>query len=494
LRTNTGIIVLLFIVSFIIKLTLIILFKFDGFYGQDSYAYYDNSKVFIESMYSFRFPPNLFWPMGFYFLTFLFNFITLGNISHAALLVSLTAGSLLPGAVYLLSTELFKKYFDSVKTKNISLYAGIIICFSGVVIKSGMVIMSDMPGLLFVVFSVYYLTKYINSNKSADVFFSAVFLSSSFLIRYSNVIVIIMYLFIILYLILTKTKIIKTCQIVLFLLTVSVIFLPQTFYILKYGINYFSAVEGPGYWFINWNPVNFFRNVFFTNEGSMNYRFWNLVFYSSFIFHPLYLSFFGLSFLSGLYFCYKRKISMAILILCSWILVHFIYFAGIPFQSGRYALIYFPPLAIISALGITEIHNVVIKRIYLSLSVFLLLAYAIIHINNFVSEKNKDLSAVEYLAQNIPSRSMLLTFEITGAVNYYTDINHRDIYNYNSGEMKVLLDSVKTDIFMIVPDNKIQTQWKGLPLEDTYNYIKNNYVLNKLSDINYYSIYSIKSR
>jgi hypothetical protein len=89
---------------------------------------------------------------------------------------------------------------------------------------------------------------------------------------------------------------------------------------------------------------------------------------------------------------------------------------------------------------------------------------------------------------------MLLTFEITGAVNYYTDINHRDIYNYNSGEMKVLLDSVKTDIFMIVPDNKIQTQWKGLPLEDTYNYIKNNYVLNKLSDINYYSIYSIKQK
>jgi len=495
LKTNTGIIIVLFLISFIIKITLILIFRFDGFYGQDSYAYYDNSKVFIESLYMLRIPPNFYWPIGFYVLTLLFNTITSGNISAASLLVSVTAGSLLPGITYLLSLEFIKDNYESAKAKKISILAGLIICFSGVIIKSGMVVMSDMPGLIFAILSVYYFSKYLSGNIKYHLYFTGIFLSLSILTRYANILYLFLFIIVFVYYRYNYKAVFNFKHYITALIIALLIFSPQLFYIMKYGISYFRPETGPGVWATQWNLLNYFGSSFATTDGVMNYRFWNIIYYPSLILHPLYLSIFGLTFISGIYYTIKRIHKHLVLFCFPWILMYILFLSGFPNQSGRYALGFFPPLAIIASVGIAEINiRNLYKNVFIIIGLSLLIVYAVIHINNFVSEKNKDLLAIEYLTKNIHPDSMLLTFEITGAVNHYTDINHRDIYNYNSGEMKVLLDSVKTDIFMIVPDNKIQTQWKGLPLENTYNYIKNNYVLNKLSDINYYSIYSIKSR
>jgi len=495
LKTNTGIFIILFLISFVIKLTLILFFRFDGFYGQDSYAYYDNSKVFIESLYMLKIPPNFYWPIGFYVLTLLFNFITSGNIAAASLFVSVTAGSLLPGITYLLSSELIKDYYESVKAKKISILAGLIICFSGVIIKSGMVVMSDMPGLIFSVLSVYYFSRYLSENIKNNLYLMGVFLSLSILTRYANIFF--LFLFIVIYLYhryKNKSNFnLKHCAVALIIALL--VFSPQLFYIMKHGISYFRPETGPGVWPTLWNPLNYFTNNFATTDGVMNYRFWNIIYYSSLIFHPLYLSIFGFAFISGTYFAIKRKYKHLILFSFPWILIFILILSGFPNQSGRYALGFFPPLAIIASVGIAEINlKYFYKNIFVLLGLFLLIIYAVFHINNFVSEKNNDLFTIEYLTKNIHPGSMLLTFEITGAVNHYSDINHRDIYYYNEQGIKDLFDSVKTNIYIIIPETKIQTQWKGLPLEDTYSYIKNNYILIKQSDINYYSIYSIKRK
>ena len=495
LKTNTGIIIILFLASFIIKITLLIIFRFDGFYGQDSYAYFDYSKVFIESLYLFRIPPNFYWPIGFYTLTLLFNIITSGNVAVATLLVSITAGSLLPGITYLLSLELAKDYYESAKAKNISILAGLIICFSGVIIKSGMVVMSDMPGLIFSVLSVYFFFKYLQENIKNNLYLTGVFLSLSILIRYANIFFVFLFVVIFLYNRYKYKAAFNFKHYIIALIIAILVFSPQLFYIMKYGISYFRPETGPGVWAANWNPLNFFCRNFATTDGVMNYRFWNIIYYPSLIFHPLYLSIFGLAFISGTYFTIKRKFKHLILFCFPWIVIYIFFLSGFPNQSGRYALGFFPPLAIIASVGIAEINiKNLYKNIIVSFGFLLLLIYALLHINNFVSEKNKDLLAIEFLNNNIHPDSMLLTFEITGAVNHYTGINHRDIYYYNEREIKNLFDSVKTEIYMIIPESKIQTQWKGLPLEDTYNFIKNNFVLNKLSDINYYSIYSIRRK
>lgn len=495
LKTNTGIFILLFIISFSIKLLLLLIFNFDGYYGQDAYAYYDKSSIFIDSLYNFQIPPNLFWPIGFYSLTFLLNILTFGNTSLAAFLVSLTAGSLLPGATYLLSTELTKEYYEPAKAKRTGLYAGLIICLSGVIIKSGMVVMSDMPGLLFVILSVYYFSRYRAGNHIKHILLMGAFLSFSILIRYANILMVLLYVIIFVIDARSNKKPINVKHYALSLLIALVIFSPQLYYILKLGIPYFTTEKGPGLWFLNWNPLNFFKKDFFTNEGLMNYRFWNLFFYSSFVFHPLYLFVFGLGFISGVYYCFKNSFKTIILFLIPWILIHVIYLAGCPFQSGRYALSFFPPLAIMASIGIAEIKiNVRYKKIFTVFAFSLLLIYGIIHINTFVSSKSEDLLTVNYLKNNIPANSLLLSFEITGAVNHYTNINHRDLYYYNPGTISQLIDSAKTDIYMIIPETKMQTQWKGLTLEKTYNYIKENYNLQKLYEISYYTIYRVNGK
>ena len=494
LNTNTGVFVLLFIISFLIKFVLLKYNNFDGFYGQDSYAYFENSKVFIESLYKFQIPPNFYWPIGFYILTFIFNILTIGNTPLASLLVSITAGSLLPGATYLLSLELTKEYFEKTKAKKISVYAGLIICFSGVMIKSGLVIMSDMPGLLFAVLSIYYFAKFLSDNKNRYILYAISFLSFSILIRYLNILLII--LFVIFFFATPHKKEVYNLKIVfLSLLAAFVIFSPQLYYIFKFGISYLRIEEGPGVWVTNWNPLNFFKRDFFTTDGTMNYRFWNLGYYFSFIFHPLYLSLFGLSFFAGLYFCLKNKLKNIILFILPWIFIYIIYLSGNPFQSGRYALNYFPALAIIASIGIFEINiNILYKNIFIIISLLLLLAYGLYHFNNFAADKNKDLKTIEYLNNNIQGNSLLLSFEITGAVNHYTKLENKDLYYFNAQTINQLIDSSRKDVYMIIPESKIQTQWKGLTLERTYNYIKDNYYLFKISDINYYTIYKINRK
>jgi len=495
IKSNTWIFLFLFLISFAVKLSLILIFRFDGFYGQDSYAYYENSRIFVEALYRLNFPPNFYWPMGFYFLTFLFNAITMGNISLASLLVSITAGSLLPGVTYLLSLELIKEYYESDKAKNISVVAGMIVCFSGVIMKSGIVVMSDMPGLVFALLSVYYFSKYVTGNSKYHLYLTGISLALSMLTRYANVFFV--FLFIIIYVFrgYSHKSTNNKGHIISALIIALIVFSPQLFYIFKYGISYFRPETGPGVWVTNWNMLNYFGNNFTTTDGTMRYRFWNIIYYLSIVFHPLYLSVFGLAFISGMFYAIKKKRKHLILFSFPWLIIYILFLSGFPFQSGRYALGYFPPLAILASVGIAEINiKQLYKNAFVVFGIFLLILFSVYHINNFVSEKNKDLLVIEYLTKTLQPNSTLLTFEITGAVKQYTDINHRDIYYYNPEKMKGLMDSIKTDVYIVIPETKIQTQWKGLLLQDTYEFIKNNYTLNKLSDINYYSIYSISKK
>ena len=105
-KSNTYNFILLFVLSFIFRLLLIIVFRFDGLYGQDAYAYLEFSKKFYEALTAFQIPPNFYWPIGFYLFTSVFTILTLGNIDLAGLLVSLNSGSLCAGFVYLLAYEI----------------------------------------------------------------------------------------------------------------------------------------------------------------------------------------------------------------------------------------------------------------------------------------------------------------------------------------------------------------------------------------------------
>ncbi len=87
----------LFIFAFLIRAYFLVDFSFDGLYGQDSFAYFNQAVALAENLPRGHLPPlDFFWPNGYPLLAAVFMWI-FGKTEIAALLpVLLTGAALAP--------------------------------------------------------------------------------------------------------------------------------------------------------------------------------------------------------------------------------------------------------------------------------------------------------------------------------------------------------------------------------------------------------------
>jgi len=271
-----------------------------------------------------------------------------------------------------------------------------------------------------------------------------------------------------------KIKVTINLDLIYAVITGFIIFLPQLLYIIKYGIPYFRYKGETPTWASSWNPLNIFRSDFFTVEGSLHYRLINGLFYMSPAFQPLLLSIFGLTFISGLYKSIKNLNRTLLIFLVIWIAVYIIYLSGSPYQSIRYTLCFFPAIIILSVYGLAEMN---IKRFYKSVYVIsgliLLSAYSFYDFSKFAERKNKEMECVAWVKDHVPAGSDLFTFEVTGAVKYYTGLDAKEYHSYYYSDIKLLTDTTKEKTYLLLPVVRINTQWKGLPIERSFDSLKN---------------------
>jgi 4-amino-4-deoxy-L-arabinose transferase-like glycosyltransferase len=493
-KSNAYYFILLFVLSFVFRLLLIIIFRFDGLYGQDAYAYLEFSKRFYEAISGFQIPPHFYWPIGFYLFASVFTILMGGNVDLSALLVSLNSGSLCAGFVYLLAYELAKG-FDETERKELSIYAGLITIFSPILVKQSIVIMSDSLALMFASWALWQFVKYFNEDKLKNIIFAFILFSFAVMTRYAFTL---LAMPVVLYLIynltiqeLWRKKYIKD-TLIAFIIG-SIIFIPQFYYLFGHGISYFQYEGQHGTWAASWNFLNFFRKDFMTFDGTMHYRLWNGLYNLAPVFHPMYLSIFGIPFLTGTYLLFKRKKKNILVLLLAWIAVYYFYISGNPFQSLRYTMSFLPAMAIVSAYGLAKIKiNNLYKYLFLYAGLFLFVVYGVYHISSFVEQKNAELEVVNKVSSVVPDGSVVFAFDITLAVNHYTKITAQEYFNYTEEELKNKITAAANDIYFILPLEAIKTQWKGLPLEKKYEFIKSNYPLQTVTSVNKFTILKIK--
>jgi 4-amino-4-deoxy-L-arabinose transferase-like glycosyltransferase len=493
LKKNIDIFLLLFSASLIIKIFILLFYKFDGFYGQDSYAYYEYSKAFISSVNNFKIPDNFYFPVGFYLFTYAVNIFTFGNTNIASLIVSLISNSFIPALTFLVSTGLLKNCFSEKETGIISLFAAVIMCASGSLIQAGIVIMSDSLGLALALTSVVLLIKYTDSGKLVYSLFSFVFLSLSIMTRYINILFIPLFILIFFsYLHSFKMKV-NLKHLFLSLVIAVIVFLPQLYYILKFGVSYLRPEEGPGQWTTQWSLLNLFKRDFFIADGTFTYTLWNSVYYAAAIFNPMNFLLFGIFFISGLYFIAVRKYRLLLIIPIAWIFMYYIFLSGMPIQVSRYTMIYSPSVAIIASLGIFETFTGVKLRKIIFVSLMLILfCSGMYRINNFLVQKERDMQVVEFVNNNVENKSTLFSFFITGTINHYSPKKSLELYYFNVNKIKGIIDSSMSNVYFVIPETIINNQWKGLTLEQTFSFVKSNYNPEKIGYIDIYTIYCIK--
>lgn len=493
-KPNTVIFSILFVLALIIRISFSYTLKFDGLYGQDAYAYFDWSREFISYISNFQIPPKFFyWPVGYFIFSAIMNLLCFGSLSTSILLLSMISGSLLAGLMYLLTFELLKNYYDTLKSKKYSILAGLIVCFAGSAVRSSIVVMSDALGLVLLTMGMLMFLKYFNNSKRYQLMLSFVFFSFGIMVRYANSIIIIAVLVCMIYMFkISANRKNFFVDFVLSSLAALIVFIPELYYISDYGISYFNYEGTVGTWASAWNPLNFFKRDFITFDGANNYKLQNGLFFLSPVFHPMYLFLFGITFLWGIVQAIRRKFTPIILFCFTWIIVYYIYFAGCPYQSIRYTLSYFPPLIVISVFGFSMIKLNYRPQIrYALIAIVLLAGWTYNDIGKLNEQKHKELEVVSWVNSNITGDPALYSFGITGALKHYTGKHVREFFNYNKVTLKNEIDSAGGEVYFILPVGVINTQWSARPLKELYDYLMINYKPVEKGKADVYTIFRI---
>ena len=102
--------------------------------------------------------------------------------------------------------------------------------------------------------------------------------------------------------------------------------------------------------------------------------------------------------------------------------------------------------------------------------------------------------AANWVNKNIPEGSEVISFDITLAINHYTNIKADEFFNNKTEEIKNKIDSSANDVYFILPVKAIKTQWNGLPLEKKYDFIIQNYPLQKMNTVNNFTIFKLQKK
>ncbi|NJN99668.1 MAG: hypothetical protein HC875_38985 [Anaerolineales bacterium] len=98
---------ILFLIALFIRLAAVFFWQFDGLYGQDAYAYWQQAVAITQTLpYGQPPPTDFFWPNGYPLLIAIWMFI-LGQTAWAGQLPALLCGAALSPLVFFLSRDLF---------------------------------------------------------------------------------------------------------------------------------------------------------------------------------------------------------------------------------------------------------------------------------------------------------------------------------------------------------------------------------------------------
>ncbi len=436
--------------------------NFDGLYGQDAYEYVRYTKELRNFIILGENPGDYFWPLFYPIFGALFSFIT-QKVSLALLLISVCSLSI--SAIYI--HKILALLYPNLKQK--ALYIFVFFLLSPTVFKCGILVMSDMLTVCFIILSVYQFLKYKKLKLTKNLYFLAIFSVSAFMTRYVSAIVLLPFVIYAVWLFFKQKWHFK--HIGFLILLISILLLPH--YLVRIN-NPTEFLSHP--WLQDWSFANFFKRNFNTIDGSSYNKLPNILFSFSNLFHPRFL-FVGVVFIP---FLLWRKIDFkhAKIMIIS-IVFYAIFLAGIPFQNSRFLVLSFPLIIILCYPIFCYLSELIwIKKIfYLGIIGSIILQFFFIKIafssilerNKFEIEITKTLK--EYQNNNLYSFDVDIALQGRGL-----DFNYYNLWYKRYENLK------ENDLILFHP-TKFKKQWQGKNPMLNFNYFKDNYTLKVIKEL-----------
>jgi len=435
--------------------------KFDGLYGQDAYEYLRYSKALKNYLITGVNPGDYFWPLFYPIFGALLSFIT-QNVAVALLIVSVLSFSLSGFYLHKIINLLFAQAKHSV------IYLFVFFIVSPIIFKNGMLIMSDMLSLCFIVLSVYHFLKFKKLKFLKNFYFLAVFSLLAFMTRYASAVVLLPFVISGVWLFFKHKKSLKH---LLFIAVILGVLLLPHFVIRMQNPTAFLAHQ----WVKDWSFLNLFKRNFSTIDGNSKNSMPNIIFVFSNFFHPRFL-FAGIVFIP---FLWKYSLIKKLRIYNISIVLYALFLAGIPFQNSRFLIVSFPIILIILFPVFNYLSQLkFIKNLFgigIVLSIILQF-FLIAKIFKSTLDRNNFEIEMANLLQPYQQKT-LYSFDVDIA------LQGRDLdFNYINLWYKRYYNLQKGDLILFHP-TKFKEQWQGRNPMLNFNHFKDNYKLIVLKEL-----------
>ncbi|GIK40955.1 MAG: hypothetical protein BroJett011_47880 [Chloroflexota bacterium] len=515
---------ILFFIALAVRLGAVLLWQFDGLYGQDAYAYFQQALAITQNLPQGQPPPaDFFWPNGYPLLIAFFS-LFVGQSAWAGQLAALLSGAALSPLVFLLYENLF---FDPVEINSSlvirsdsgGLWAGLIVAFAGQPILSSVVIMADMPALFWATLAAWLVVRAVHLPPSRKFCPTLLFFAAGAALALA---IISRWLYILiapvlgLYVIFNYWSIQRDLETGLALpkalwvpalaavLSGAIILAPQLWLSL-------NKPEGLAHsWLLGWSPANFFRREFENIDGHFVYQLPNWIFYAQPAGHPAYIfPLLGLASAWAVWRLGRARQWGPLILLLGWATPVYLFLAGIPYQNFRFGLTLYLPLLILTGFGLGDLLNrnvnappllcppappPVFRKVTLKIVIALflvgMLAWAYPMLDDFLTVQNRSKMIARQVEQTLPPEASLITFGLTLTVQHYTRLNALELFFLDQTSLKTLAESADP-LYLLLDLHGIETQWRDKTPQLNYQWLKENRKLIKIGEFPPYTLFKV---
>jgi hypothetical protein len=428
---------------------------FDGLYGQDPYAYYNFAQELRIAVSEHRAPTPFFWPLGYPALLAV-GFTVFGASPLVAQVISLVLGALLAPLVYVLARQIGVG-------RSGTLAAALIMAACGQAIQSSMVVMADIPALVWATISAILLLDYLHNERQSRLIFAAGALALACISRWLYLVLLPIWGAVLL---LTWRRVRWRASVAAGA-AAALILLPQVAFSVgsPYPVLNHAWVQG-------WSPANALAYSFSNIDGQFVYPHINAIYYAQPYYDFYYLApIFTPFMLIGLW-ALRRKAAPFVLLL-GWGLLPYLFLIGIPYQNIRFPLIVVPAAAVLAGIGLETVllRRRAIFAVVVIAGLVLTLYAARDTIGDFVANQNRDKTAVQWAIRRIPADARVYTFELTLPLQAYAPFEVRELYYETLDTIALALKDGK-DSYLFVNIWVIQEKWAGRELDEIYDWLR----------------------
>jgi 4-amino-4-deoxy-L-arabinose transferase-like glycosyltransferase len=446
--------------------------RFDGLYGQDSFAYFHYATGPLrQALARGQLPPPFFWPPGYPLLIAAMSGVV-GVTPIAAQIVSVAAGAAVPAFTILLARELgTDETAGSPQARHrwlpVSLLAGLMVAVTGQLLQSSLVVMADTLGLAAATAGAWALARYRRTGALRWLLLCALAFAWAILTRWIYALVAVPAAIWGLTLLRGRSRGIALLRgagaAVVGIVVLAPTVIPAVVGLMRGG----NAPFAGDLQVYSWSPLNALQATFTTGDGQLVYRLPTGLYYALapgtwWYFSPLLAALIA----PGIWAVVRQKRIPAFGFLVAWAAIVLAFHAGAPWQNPRFALAYLPPLAILAAVGYDQLRRASHTQVRRAAAAWLVGGLALaaagsaVLTQEFIERKQNDVAIVRWANGLAPLDGQLLAFGLTATFQEYGRLQTLDLSEVSTERIGALLGDGRPTL-LLVDVNALERQWTG---------------------------------